>query len=187
MYITIAEDFNILYPRVSDISNCHEVSTIYNVPSTLHVTIDVREVCVFLVPLFSSLNAIMTYLLTSEFFSVSVGLTTAGMIVHSYTSRSVAGSYYNTGEFIVKKRQKLQGTFRARLNDTLVVDVSKFVTKTDYMWVVSLFPNLHGREYEDICSIQCSVRSADTPSKAIVIIRTFQLSKQLRATQCKLK
>ena len=26
-------------------------------------------------------------------------------------------------------------------------------TKIDYMWVVSLFPNLHGRECEDICSI----------------------------------
>ena len=110
-----------------------------------------------------SLNAIMTYLtyfLTSELFSVSVGLTAAGMIaiVPSYISKSVAGSYDNTGKFIVKKRQKLQGTPHARFNDTLgtlMVDVSKFVTKTDYMWVVSPFPNLHGRECEDVCSIQC--------------------------------
>ena len=45
-------------------------SVIYHVLNTLHVTIDVREVCVFLAPFFSSLTAIVTYLLTSELHSV---------------------------------------------------------------------------------------------------------------------
>ena len=41
-------------------------SVIYHFLNTINVTIDVREVCVFLAPFFSSLTAIMTYLLTSE-------------------------------------------------------------------------------------------------------------------------
>ena len=74
-------------------------SAIYHVLTTLHVTIDVREVCVFLAPFFSSLTAIITYLLTSELYSVGAGLTAAGMIaiVPGYISRSVAGSYDNEG------------------------------------------------------------------------------------------
>lgn len=74
-------------------------SAIFHVLNILHVTIDVREVCVFLAPFFSSLTAIMTYLLTSELYSVGAGLTAAGMIaiVPGYISRSVAGSYDNEG------------------------------------------------------------------------------------------
>jgi len=74
-------------------------SAIYHLLNTLHVTIDVREVCVFLAPFFSSLTAIITYLLTSELYSVGAGLTAAGMIaiVPGYISRSVAGSYDNEG------------------------------------------------------------------------------------------
>ena len=74
-------------------------SVIYHVLNTLHVSIDVREVCVFLAPFFSSLTAIVTYLLTSELHSVGAGLTAAGMIaiVPGYISRSVAGSYDNEG------------------------------------------------------------------------------------------
>ena len=33
-------------------------------------------------------------------------------------------------------------------------------TKANYMWWDSMFPNLHGREGEDSCFIQCTVRSA---------------------------
>merc|ERR1719419_1695068 len=73
-------------------------SVFYHLPNSLNVSIDVREVCVFLAP-FSSLTAIMTYLLTSELHSVGAGLTAAGMIaiVPGYISRSVAGSYDNEG------------------------------------------------------------------------------------------
>merc|ERR1711962_1348212 len=63
----------------------------------INVTIDVREVCVFLAPAFSALTAIITYLLTSELYSTGAGLCAAGMIasVPGYISRSVAGSYDN--------------------------------------------------------------------------------------------
>lgn len=74
-------------------------SIIYHFLNSINVSIDVREVCVFLAPFFSSLTAIVTYLLTSELHSVGAGLTAAGMIaiVPGYISRSVAGSYDNEG------------------------------------------------------------------------------------------
>jgi len=74
-------------------------STIYHLLNSINITLDVREVCVFLAPAFSSLTSIMTYLLTSELHSVGAGLCAAGMIaiVPGYISRSVAGSYDNEG------------------------------------------------------------------------------------------
>jgi len=74
-------------------------SAIYHTLNSLNITLDVREVCVFLAPFFSSLTAIVTYLLTSELHSVGAGLCAAGMIsiVPGYISRSVAGSYDNEG------------------------------------------------------------------------------------------
>ena len=172
--ITFAEDYNILSPGVSDIFNCHEVSAIYHIPSTLHVNIDVREVNMFLLPFFSSLSAIITYLLTSELYSVGADLTAAGMItiVPGYISRSVTGSYDNTGKFIVKKDQLIKNLheivdvlvqllqWEDRTEVTIIQDsimmLIKCDIKTNYMWVVSMFPKLHGREYEDFSSIQCS-------------------------------
>jgi dolichyl-diphosphooligosaccharide--protein glycosyltransferase len=63
----------------------------------LHFTIHIREVCVFLAPLFSALTAVATYALTSEFSTPSAGLLAALFIgvVPGYISRSVAGSYDN--------------------------------------------------------------------------------------------
>jgi len=74
-------------------------SVLYHALNALNVTIDVREVCVFLAPFFSSLTAMMTYLLTSELHGTGAGLCAAGMIaiVPAYISRSVAGSYDNEG------------------------------------------------------------------------------------------
>ena len=68
-------------------------------PPPVNVTINVREVCVFLAPLFSSLTSIVTYKLTSELHSTGAGLVSAAMIaiVPGYISRSVAGSYDNEG------------------------------------------------------------------------------------------
>ncbi|CAJ0935386.1 unnamed protein product, partial [Mesorhabditis belari] len=65
----------------------------------LHVTIHIREVCVFLAPLFSSFTTIVTYLLTKEFSNSGAGLFAAAFIsiVPGYISRSVAGSYDNEG------------------------------------------------------------------------------------------
>merc|ERR1719249_567843 len=74
-------------------------SFFYHLLNSLNITIDVREVCVFLAPAFSSLTAIMTYLLTSELYNTGAGLCAAGTIaiVPGYISRSVAGSYDNEG------------------------------------------------------------------------------------------
>ena len=44
---------------------------VFRVMHLLHFTIHIREVCVFLAPLFSALTAIATYLLTKE-LSVSL-------------------------------------------------------------------------------------------------------------------
>ncbi|PAV86170.1 hypothetical protein WR25_01110 isoform B [Diploscapter pachys] len=65
----------------------------------LHFTVHIRDVCVFLAPLFSSLTVLATYLLTSELADTGAGLVAACFvaIVPGYTSRSVAGSYDNEG------------------------------------------------------------------------------------------
>uniref|UniRef100_A0A914HWW0 Dolichyl-diphosphooligosaccharide--protein glycosyltransferase subunit STT3A n=1 Tax=Globodera rostochiensis TaxID=31243 RepID=A0A914HWW0_GLORO len=65
----------------------------------LNVSIDIREVCVFLAPLFSSFTVLITYLLTKEVQSEGAGLIAAALIaiVPGYISRSVAGSYDNEG------------------------------------------------------------------------------------------
>jgi dolichyl-diphosphooligosaccharide--protein glycosyltransferase len=67
--------------------------------SLLNIPTNIRDVCVFLAPLFSGLTAIATYLLTKELWSTGAGLFAAGFIsiVPGYISRSVAGSYDNEG------------------------------------------------------------------------------------------
>jgi len=67
--------------------------------SYLNITIHIRDVCVFLAPLFSGFTSISTYLLTKELWDTGAGLFAAGFmcIVPGYISRSVAGSYDNEG------------------------------------------------------------------------------------------
>lgn len=74
-------------------------ATIYRLLWLLNITIDIRNVCVFIAPLFSSFTVVVTYLLTSEIHSTGAGLVSAAMIsiVPGYISRSVAGSYDNEG------------------------------------------------------------------------------------------
>merc|ERR1711936_15757 len=74
-------------------------AAIYHFLQALNLTIDVRNVCVFLAPLFSSFTTVVTYMLTSELHSTGAGLVAASMIaiVPGYISRSVAGSYDNEG------------------------------------------------------------------------------------------
>ena len=69
--------------------------------NALNVTINVRNMCVFLAPLFSSFTVIITYHLTKELKDSAAGLVAAAMIaiVPGYISRSVAGSYDNEGEW----------------------------------------------------------------------------------------
>lgn len=71
----------------------------YHLLNYFHVTIDIRNICVFLAPFFSSLTTIVTYLLTKELSNKSAGLVAAALIsiVPGYISRSVAGSYDNEG------------------------------------------------------------------------------------------
>ena len=72
-------------------------SAIYNIMNGLNFSIDIRNVCVFLAPLFSGFTAIATYLFTSEMKDRSAGLLAAAFIgvAPGYISRSVAGSYDN--------------------------------------------------------------------------------------------
>lgn len=71
----------------------------YHVLNFLNLTIDIRNICVFLAPVFSSLTTIVTYLLTKELKDSGSGLVAACLIsiVPGYISRSVAGSYDNEG------------------------------------------------------------------------------------------
>ncbi|XP_013775635.1 dolichyl-diphosphooligosaccharide--protein glycosyltransferase subunit STT3B-like [Limulus polyphemus] len=72
---------------------------IHYVLSALNITVHIRDVCVFLAPMFSGLTALATYFLTKELWSEGAGLFAACFIaiVPGYISRSVAGSYDNEG------------------------------------------------------------------------------------------
>ncbi|XP_050448442.1 dolichyl-diphosphooligosaccharide--protein glycosyltransferase subunit STT3A [Cataglyphis hispanica] len=74
-------------------------ATLYYLSWLLNITLNIRNICVFLAPLFSSLTTIITYLLTKELKDSASGLFAAAMIaiVPGYISRSVAGSYDNEG------------------------------------------------------------------------------------------
>ncbi|KAH8849170.1 Dolichyl-diphosphooligosaccharide--protein glycosyltransferase subunit STT3A [Schistosoma japonicum] len=74
-------------------------SFIYSLLHAINVTMDIRNICVFLAPLFSSFTTLVTFLLTSEIQDNGAGLVAAAMIaiVPGYISRSVAGSYDNEG------------------------------------------------------------------------------------------
>ena len=67
--------------------------------SLLNIPIHIRDICVFLAPIFSGLTALATYFLTKELWDEAAGLFAACFIaiVPGYISRSVAGSYDNEG------------------------------------------------------------------------------------------
>uniref|UniRef100_A0A8C5G7W8 dolichyl-diphosphooligosaccharide--protein glycotransferase n=1 Tax=Gouania willdenowi TaxID=441366 RepID=A0A8C5G7W8_GOUWI len=72
---------------------------IHYVLHLLNVTVHIRDVCVFLAPVFSGLTSISTFLLTRELWNQGAGLLAACFIaiVPGYISRSVAGSFDNEG------------------------------------------------------------------------------------------
>jgi len=74
-------------------------ATFYQVLHYFNITLDIRHMCVFLAPLFSSFTTIVTYNLTKELSNAGAGLVAAAFIsvVPGYISRSVAGSYDNEG------------------------------------------------------------------------------------------
>lgn len=70
---------------------------IHYILNLVHLTVHIRDVCVFLAPVFSGLTAISTFLLTRELWSHAAGLLSACFmaVVPGYISRSVAGSFDN--------------------------------------------------------------------------------------------
>ncbi|KAK9727769.1 oligosaccharyl transferase stt3 subunit [Basidiobolus ranarum] len=72
---------------------------IHKVLHFFNFTVDIRNVCVFLAPVFSALTSFSVYLLTKEVKDSSAGLLAAAFIAVApgYISRSVAGSYDNEG------------------------------------------------------------------------------------------
>ncbi|XP_074653776.1 dolichyl-diphosphooligosaccharide--protein glycosyltransferase subunit STT3B-like [Tubulanus polymorphus] len=73
--------------------------SIHWILNILNIQVHIRDICVFLAPIFSGLTALATYLLTKELWSSGAGLFAACFIaiVPGYISRSVAGSYDNEG------------------------------------------------------------------------------------------
>ncbi|KAK6639746.1 Dolichyl-diphosphooligosaccharide--protein glycosyltransferase subunit stt3b [Polyplax serrata] len=73
--------------------------SIHYILHSLNIPVHIRDICVFLAPIFSGLTAISTYFLTKELWSPGAGLFAACFIaiVPGYISRSVAGSYDNEG------------------------------------------------------------------------------------------
>lgn len=71
----------------------------YLINNIVGFAVSVKDVCVFLAPIFSIFTAISTYLLTKEVKDEAAGLIAASFIavVPGYISRSVAGSYDNEG------------------------------------------------------------------------------------------
>jgi len=71
--------------------------TIHWLLEMLNIPIHIRDICVFLAPVFSGLTAITTFFLTRELWNTGAGLLAACFIsiAPGYISRSVAGSYDN--------------------------------------------------------------------------------------------
>eukprot|EP00042_Codosiga_hollandica_P049025 m.561255 g.561255 ORF g.561255 m.561255 type:complete len:793 (-) comp57795_c1_seq2:195-2573(-) len=67
--------------------------------NTIAMPMDIRNICVFLAPLFSTFTVLATYAFTSEIWDTEAGLFAGAFIgiVPGYISRSVAGSYDNEG------------------------------------------------------------------------------------------
>jgi len=70
-------------------------ATFYNMLHYFNLTVDIRNICVFLAPLFSSFTTIVTYHLTKELSNSGAGLVAAAFmsVVPGYISRSVAGKF----------------------------------------------------------------------------------------------
>jgi len=75
----------------------YTAAAVYHLLDLLHLTVDIRNVCVLLAPWMAGNTAIATYLFTKEVWNSSAGLFAAAFvsIAPGYISRSVAGSYDN--------------------------------------------------------------------------------------------
>eukprot|EP00755_Sulcionema_specki_P021490 Sspe_Gene.13416::Locus_4595_Transcript_1_3_Confidence_0.500_Length_1815::g.13416::m.13416/K07151/STT3; dolichyl-diphosphooligosaccharide--protein glycosyltransferase len=72
-------------------------SALHSLLHTFHFTVDIRNVCVFVAPLFAGNTALVVFMLTKECFDIPAALTAAAFMsmAPGYVSRSVAGSYDN--------------------------------------------------------------------------------------------
>lgn len=113
-------------------------AAIYHLCWLLNITIDIRNVCVFLAPLFSSFTTIITYLLTKEVKNAGAGLVAAAFvsIVPGYISRSVAGSYDNEGIAIFCMLLTYYTWIKAVKTGTILWGT---LTALAYFYMVSLF------------------------------------------------
>lgn len=55
-------------------------AALYRISWLLNITLDIRNICVFLAPLFSSLTTIITYLLTKELKVQFISLFTVNLL-----------------------------------------------------------------------------------------------------------
>lgn len=123
---------------------------IHYVLNLLHITVHIRDVCVFLAPVFSGLTAISTFLLTRELWNQGAGLLAACFIaiVPGYISRSVAGSFDNEGIaiFALQFTYYLWVCTRTTCTyNTVFVVLKKKVTVFDFSFVRNLEYN------QDVC------------------------------------
>uniref|UniRef100_A0A8C6XBR1 Dolichyl-diphosphooligosaccharide--protein glycosyltransferase subunit STT3A n=1 Tax=Naja naja TaxID=35670 RepID=A0A8C6XBR1_NAJNA len=142
-------------------------AAIYHVLHFFHITIDIRNVCVFLAPLFSSFTTIVTYHLTKELKDAGAGLLAAAMIavVPGYISRSVAGSYDNEGEVTWNKWKEGREGGREEGKKERRKERRKVSSWGGYVFLINLIP-LHvlvlmltgrfsHRIYVAYCTVYC--------------------------------
>eukprot|EP00300_Choanocystis_sp_HF-7_P025024 c26662_g1_i1.p2 GENE.c26662_g1_i1~~c26662_g1_i1.p2 ORF type:complete len:721 (+),score=171.93 c26662_g1_i1:34-2163(+) len=74
-------------------------AAMFKVLHFFHITISIRNVCVFTAPLFSAITALVAYEMGRDLKDEATGLLSAALlsIVPGFVSRSVAGSYDNEG------------------------------------------------------------------------------------------
>ncbi len=118
---------------------------IHYVLNLLHLTVHIRDVCVFLAPVFSGLTSISTFLLTRELWNQGAGLLAACFIaiVPGYISRSVAGSFDNEGIaiFALQFTYYLWVSSILKYNSSLVQFFLTVVLKITAQWMRRLSVN----------------------------------------------
>lgn len=113
-------------------------TVLYNVLHFIHITLEIRNICVFLAPLFSSFTTIVTFLLTKELKDTRAGLVAAAMIsiVPGYISRSVAGSYDNEGKIVLYLKKKILFLYFVLLVFSAIAIFCMLLTY--YAWIKSV-------------------------------------------------
>lgn len=122
---------------------------IHNILHFFSFTIDIRNVCVFVAPLWSATTALTCYAFASEIGGYGAGLFAAAFagLVPSYISRSVAGSYDNEAvaifamifAFYTFVRSVVTGSLRA-VAVAVLAYFYMVATWGGYTYVINLIP-----------------------------------------------